>query len=125
LAKGHVLLGTPNDNIHRDPLNVRLFEGYSEGPCLVAGLAPAFVKGIQDRGVVANAKHFAANNEDRSRRLLWPEEQAPDRVGRGQRARLVRRCLSGDARSRSLRYPQPPTPPNEAGGAWKMPAAAR
>ena len=42
-----VLLGTPNVNIHRDPLGGRMFEGYSEDPCLVSKLAPAFVKGIQ------------------------------------------------------------------------------
>lgn len=62
-----VLLGTPNVNIHRDPLNGRLFEGYSEDPCLVSRLAPEFVKGIQDEGVIADAKHFAANNQETER----------------------------------------------------------
>ncbi len=62
-----VLLGSPNVNIHRDPLNGRLFEGYSEDPCLVAKLAPNFVKGIQDEGVIANVKHFAANNQETER----------------------------------------------------------
>lgn len=63
-----VLLGTPNVNIHRDPLNGRLFEGYSEDPCLVSKLAPEFVKGIQEEGIVANVKHFAANNQETNRR---------------------------------------------------------
>ncbi|MDP4093882.1 MAG: glycoside hydrolase family 3 C-terminal domain-containing protein [Bacillota bacterium] len=62
-----VLLGTPNVNIHRDPLNGRLFEGYSEDPCLVSKLAPSFVKGVQEEGVIANAKHFAANNQETER----------------------------------------------------------
>jgi beta-glucosidase len=62
-----VLLGTPNVNVHRDPLNGRLFEGYSEDPCLVSKLAPEFVKGIQDQGIIANAKHFAANNQETER----------------------------------------------------------
>ncbi|KNY28852.1 glycoside hydrolase family 3 C-terminal domain-containing protein [Pseudobacteroides cellulosolvens] len=62
-----VLLGTPNVNLHRDPLNGRLFEGYSEDPCLVAKLAPQFVKGIQGQGVAANVKHFAANNQETER----------------------------------------------------------
>lgn len=62
-----VLLGTPNVNIHRDPRNGRLFEGYSEDPCLVSKLAPSFVKGIQDTGVVANVKHYAANNLETDR----------------------------------------------------------
>ncbi len=62
-----ILLGTPNVNIHRDPLGGRIFEGYSEDPCLVSSLAPAFVKGIMEGGVVANVKHFAANNQETGR----------------------------------------------------------
>lgn len=62
-----VLLGSPNVNIHRDPRNGRLFEGYSEDPCLISGLAPSFVKGIQKSGVIANVKHFAANNQETDR----------------------------------------------------------
>lgn len=58
------LLGSPNVNIHRDPLNGRLFEGYSEDPYLVSALAPWLVKGVQEYGVVANVKHFAANNQE-------------------------------------------------------------
>ncbi len=63
----HMLLGTPNVNIHRDPLNGRLFEGYSEDPCLVSDLAPELVKGVQEYGVLANVKHFAANNQETNR----------------------------------------------------------
>lgn len=73
-----VLLGTPNVNIHRDPLNGRLFEGYSEDPCLVSSLAPYFVKGIQDGGVLANAKHFAANNQETDR--MGVDEKIPRRA---------------------------------------------
>lgn len=62
-----ILLGTPNVNIHRDPLNGRLFEGYSEDPCLVSELAPELVKGVQKFGVTANVKHFAANNQETNR----------------------------------------------------------
>ncbi len=62
-----VLLGTPNVNLHRDPRGGRLFEGYSEDPCVVASLAPSFVKGIQSTGMVANVKHFAANNQETDR----------------------------------------------------------
>ncbi len=63
----NILLGTPNVNIHRDPLNGRLFEGYSEDPCLVSKLAPELVKGVQKYGVAANVKHFAANNQETNR----------------------------------------------------------
>ena len=62
-----VLLGTPNVNIHRDPRNGRLFEGYSEDPCLTSKLAPSFVKGVQDTGVVADVKHYVANNLETDR----------------------------------------------------------
>ncbi|MCR1841492.1 beta-glucosidase [Murimonas intestini] len=73
-----VLLGTPNVNIHRDPLGGRMFEGYSEDPCLVSKLAPAFVKGIQDEGIIANVKHFAANNQETDRRTV--NEHIPERA---------------------------------------------
>lgn len=62
-----ILLGTPNVNIHRDPLNGRLFEGYSEDPYLVSALAPQLSKGVQEAGVAANVKHFAANNQETNR----------------------------------------------------------
>ena len=62
-----ILLGTPNVNIHRDPLGGRLFEGYSEDPYLVSALAPALVKGVQSTGTIANVKHFAANNQETNR----------------------------------------------------------
>ncbi len=62
-----ILLGSPNVNIHRDPLNGRLFEGYSEDPCLVSSLAPELVKGVQKFKVAANVKHFAANNQETNR----------------------------------------------------------
>lgn len=58
-----VVLG-PNVNIHRDPRNGRVYEGYSEDPYLASALAPEFVKGVQSEGVLANAKHFAANNQE-------------------------------------------------------------
>lgn len=73
-----ILLGTPNVNIHRDPLGGRIFEGYSEDPCLVSKLAPAFVRGVQEGGVVANVKHFAANNQETGRRGI--DEHIPERA---------------------------------------------
>lgn len=62
-----ILLGTPNINIHRDPLAGRLFEGYSEDPYLISVLAPDLVRGVQDKGVAANVKHFACNNQETNR----------------------------------------------------------
>lgn len=59
-----LLLGTPNVNMMRDPLNGRLFESLGEDPYLMTQLAPAMVKGVQDNKVAANVKHFAANNQE-------------------------------------------------------------
>ncbi len=59
-----VLLGTPNTNIHRDPRNGRLFESFSEDPFLSSKMAPEFSRGVQDQDMVADVKHFAANNQE-------------------------------------------------------------
>lgn len=59
-----VLLGTPNTNIQRDPKNGRVFESFSEDPYLSKCLAPAFSKGVQNQGMVADVKHYAANNQE-------------------------------------------------------------
>lgn len=56
------LLGTPNLNILREPRNGRFFEGISEDPYLTGEIASSFIKGVQERGVAANAKHYVANN---------------------------------------------------------------
>ena len=72
-----VMLG-PNVNIHRDPLNGRLFEGYSEDPVLISKLAPEFIKGVQSTGVAADPKHFAANNQETSR--MNGEQKIPMRA---------------------------------------------
>lgn len=73
-----ILLGTPNVNLHRDPLNGRLFEGYSEDPHLICALAPNLVQGVQEAGVLANVKHFAANNLEAYRQGI--DEHIPERV---------------------------------------------
>ena len=59
-----ILLGTPNTNIHRDPKNGRLFESFSEDPYLSSCMAPQMCIGVQESGVVADVKHFAANNQE-------------------------------------------------------------
>lgn len=59
---------TPNVNIQRDPLGGRLFESYSEDPYLTGVLGSEYVKGIQEVGILADPKHFAANNHERERK---------------------------------------------------------
>ena len=65
-----VLLGTPCVNIQRDPRGGRGFEGFSEDPYLTAALAPAYVKGVQEQGVLADVKHFAMNNQETDRKTV-------------------------------------------------------
>lgn len=74
----NILLGTPNVNLHRDIRNGRLFEGYSEDPCLVSALAPSLVMGLQEEGIAANVKHFAANHQETNRMNI--NEFIPERA---------------------------------------------
>ena len=65
-----VLLGTPNCNILREPVNGRFFEGYSEDPFLARTMAPEMCKGVESMGVSSNVKHFACNNLEINRKII-------------------------------------------------------
>jgi len=64
---GNTLLEAPDINIARIPQNGRTFEAYGEDPYLVSRLAVANILGIQSQGIIANVKHFAANNQETGR----------------------------------------------------------
>ncbi len=67
-AKGvDVVLG-PTINIVRTPLGGRGFECFSEDPVLTARIAVGYVRGLQQAGVGAAAKHYVANDSETERR---------------------------------------------------------
>jgi beta-glucosidase len=65
-AGRQMILG-PAVNICRTPLNGRTFEYFTEDPALNRSLAVAVVQGIQEQGVAACIKHYAANNQETRR----------------------------------------------------------
>jgi beta-glucosidase len=68
--KGVDVLLAPTVNLHPTPYGGRHFECFSEDPLLTARTAVAFVRGVQDGGVGATAKHFVANDSETERMTL-------------------------------------------------------
>ncbi len=59
----HLMLG-PGMNIYRLPITGRNFEYLGEDPYLAGELSKAYINGMQDQKVMANAKHYVANNQE-------------------------------------------------------------
>ncbi|WP_347158408.1 glycoside hydrolase family 3 C-terminal domain-containing protein [Pontibacter chitinilyticus] len=66
-ARGKDVILGPGINIMRTPLNGRNFEYLSEDPYLITKMVVGYIKGVQDQGVAASLKHFAANNQETRR----------------------------------------------------------
>ena len=63
-ARGKDVILGPGINIIRTPLNGRNFEYLSEDPYLISRMAVGYIRGVQDQGITATVKHFAANNQE-------------------------------------------------------------
>jgi beta-glucosidase len=69
-GKGIDVVQGPNLNLLRIPESGRAFEGYGEDPYLVSEMGDADIEGIQSVGVMAEAKHFTAYNQETARSTL-------------------------------------------------------
>ena len=69
-SKGVHIMLAPGVNIYRAPMCGRNFEYYGEDPYLASRMTVAYVTGVQSQGVVATAKHYAANNQEYDRHAV-------------------------------------------------------
>ena len=70
LGKGIDVVQGPELNLDRVPQSGRAFEAYGEDPALTAALGVANIEGIQSEGVMADAKHYTAYNQETARLLV-------------------------------------------------------
>src|SRR5256886_6602122 len=68
--RGEHLIEAPGVNITRVPRNGRNFEYFGEDPYLAGQLSVAEVQAIQAQGVLAEVKHYAANNQEDQRKTI-------------------------------------------------------
>jgi beta-glucosidase len=64
---GSQLFESPDINIARVPQGGRVFESFGEDPYLAARITVAGIEGIQSTGILANVKHYLANNQETQR----------------------------------------------------------
>jgi beta-glucosidase len=67
---GHSLIEAPDVNMVRVYHNGRAFENYGEDPYLAGQLAAANIRGIQSQGVLAEVKHYTANDQEIDRKTI-------------------------------------------------------
>ena len=69
-ARGAGILLGPGVNIYRSALCGRNFEYEGEDPYLAGEMAVAYIRAMQEEGVIATVKHFACNNQEYLRHTL-------------------------------------------------------
>lgn len=70
---GSLLFESPDINIARVPQGGRVFESFGEDPFLDGRIAVATIEGIQGAGIMANVKHYLANNQETDRHSVNEE----------------------------------------------------
>jgi beta-glucosidase len=68
--RGEDLIEAPGVNITRVPRNGRNFEYFGEDPYLAGQLAAWEIQAIQAQGIMAEIKHYAANNQETNRKTI-------------------------------------------------------
>ena len=65
IKKGNDIVFAPTVDIVRTPLAGRVFEALGgEDPYLSSQLAVPWIEAVQDKGLIANVKHYAGNNQE-------------------------------------------------------------
>ena len=70
---GSQLFESPDINIARVPQGGRVFESFGEDPFLAGRTAVAAIEGVQSTGIMANVKHYLANNQEADRHSVDEE----------------------------------------------------
>ncbi len=70
---GSLLFEAPDVNIARVPQGGRVFESFGEDPYLDSRIAVAAIEGVQSTRIMANVKHYVANNQETDRHSVDEE----------------------------------------------------
>ena len=101
-AMGQDVLLAPMLNLVRVPQAGRNFETLGEDPALTSRLGAAQVRAIQAEGVIATAKHFAANNQENDRMTI--DARVDERVLRELELPAFEACVTAGVGSVMAAY---------------------